>query len=70
MATKLEFLVAKKQMLVALSGLEIKEKIQSQFFDKIRKFSRNFAKFGRKIVALHCVVSGVAKQNMSPQYLC
>ena len=33
--------------------------IQSQFCDKIRK-----------IVALHCVVSGVAKQNMSPQYLC
>ena len=43
------------------SGLEINEKIQSQFCDKIRKLKRNFAKFRRKIVALHCVVSGVAK---------
>ena len=50
------------------SGLEINEKIQSQFCDKIRKFSRNFANFSRKI-AMHCVVSGLAK-NMSPQYLC
>ena len=43
------------------AGLEINEKIQSQFCDKIRKLKRNFAKFRRKIVALHCVVSGVAK---------
>ena len=40
-----------------------------------KKYSRNFAtryfaKFSCEIVALHCVVSGVAEQNMSPQYLC
>ena len=51
------------------SGLKINKKSQSQFCDKIRKFSRNFANFSRKIPALHCVVSGLAK-NMSPQYLC
>ena len=34
------------------------------------KIRPDFAKFSRKIVALHCVVSGLAKQNMSPQYLC
>ena len=51
------------------SGLKINKKSQSQFCDEIRKFSRNFANFSRKIPALHYVVSGLAK-NMSPQYLC
>ena len=32
------------------------------FCDKIQKFSRNFANFSRKIAALHCVVSGLAKK--------
>ena len=32
-----------------------------------RKLSSNF---NRKIVTLQCVVSGVAKQKMSPKYLC
>ena len=32
------------------------------------KFSPNFTNFSSKIVMLHCVVSGLAKQNMSPQY--
>ena len=36
----------------------------------MKKSSRNFANFSRKIAALHCVVSGLAKKNMSPQYLC
>ena len=48
-------------LIIQNAGLEINEKIQSQFCDKIRKLKRNFAKFRRKIVALHCVVSGVAK---------
>ena len=45
------------------------KKIQSQF-DRIPKFSRNLATFSRRIFALHFHVSGVAKLNMSPQYLC
>ena len=51
-------------------ALKISEKIQSQFCEKIRKFSRNFAHFSGKVLALHFVVSGLAKQNMNPQYLC
>ena len=46
-----------------------------------RKPCRNFATvfknlvsisqiLATKIVALHCVVSGLVKQNMKPQYLC
>ena len=62
--------VPQKASYTLLAGLEINEKIQSQFCDKIRKFSRNFANFSRKIATLHCVVSGLAKKNMSPQYLC
>ena len=50
-------------------GLDINEKIQSQFCDKIRKLSRNYANFSHKIAALNCVVSGLAK-NMTLQYLC
>ena len=46
------------------TGLEINKKIQSQFATRY-----NFANFSRKIAALHCVVSGLAK-NMGPQYLC
>ena len=38
------------------TGLEI-----NPVAHKVRKLKRNFAKFRRKIVALHCVVSGVAK---------
>ena len=56
-------------LLTEAAGLEISENIQLQFCDKIRKCSCNLAKFSRKIVALHCVDSGVAKQNTSPQYL-
>ena len=37
--------------------------IAGRFCDKIQKFSR-------KVVALHCVVSGLTKQDMSLQYLC
>ena len=44
------------------TGLEINEKVQSQFCDKIQKFSRSFANFSRKIATLHCVVSGLAKK--------
>ena len=51
-----------------LPGLEINEKIQLQFCDQVQKFSQNLANFSRKIVELHYVVSGLAKQNMSPQY--
>ena len=40
-----------------------KTKIQSQFCDKIRKFSR-------KIAALHCVVSGLAKRYEPPILVC
>ena len=39
----------------------------SQFCDRIRKFSSNFS---HKIVAEYRVVSGLTKQNMSPQYFC
>ena len=56
--------------LAALSGFEINEKIQSQFRDRIPKFSRNLATLSRRIFALHFLVSGLAKQNMSLKYLC
>ena len=47
--------------------LEINKNIQLQFCDKIRTFSRhNFTNFNCKIIVLHCVVSGLAKQNVSP----
>ena len=52
------------------TGLEINEKIQLQLCVKVRKFSRNFANSSRKTATVHCVVSGLAKQNMSPQHLC
>ena len=52
----------------ALTGLEINEKIQSQFCDRIPKFSRNLATFSRRIFALHFHVSSLAKLHMSPQY--
>ena len=56
------------------AGLEINEKFQSQFCDRMPKFSRNLATFSRRIFArlfaLHFPVSGLAKQNMSPQFLC
>jgi len=51
-------------------GLKINETIQLQFCDKIPKFSRNLATFSRRIFDLHFLVSSLAKQNMSPQYLC
>lgn len=51
-------------------GSKLTKKSSLNFCDRIRKFSRNFAKFIGKIVALCCVVSGLAKQNVSPQYLC
>ena len=47
--------------IIITTGLEINEKIQSQFCDKRQKFSHNFTKFSCKIVTLNCVVSGVAK---------
>ena len=52
------------------TGLKINEKIQSQFCDKIPKFSRNLATFSCRIFTLHFHVSGLAKLNMSLQYLC
>ena len=48
----------KMELLFHVTGLEIKEKNPVAICDKIRKFSRNFANFSRKIAALHCVVSG------------
>lgn len=54
----------------AYSGLEMNEKIQLQSCYRIWKFSHNFANFSCKIVMLHCVISDLAKQNMSPQYFC
>ena len=53
-----------------MAGLEINEKFRSQFCDRIPKFSRNLATFSRRIFALHFPVSSLAKQNMSPQFLC
>ena len=41
-------------------GLKLTKKIQLQFCDKIR------TNFSCKIIVLHCVVSGLAKQNVSP----
>ena len=46
----------------SVPGLEINEKIQSQFCDKIQKFSHNLGNFSRKIAALRCVVSDLAKK--------
>ena len=63
MAAFLQSYVCKK---IRQQGLKLTKK----FCGKIRKFSRNFAKFSRKIVPQPCVVSVVAKQIMSPQYLC
>ena len=51
------------------TGLEINENIQSQFCNRISKFSRHLATFSRKIFALHFIVSGLAKQNMSTPIL-
>jgi len=51
------------------TGLEINEKIQVQFCERIPKFSCNLATCSRRIFTLHFLVSGLAKQNMSPQYL-
>ena len=53
-----------------VTGLKINKKIQSQFCNKIPKFSRNLATFSCRILGLHFLVSGLAKQNMSRQYLC
>ena len=53
-----------------VSGIEINQKLQSQFCDRIPKFSCNLATFSHRIFALHFHVSGLAKLNMSPQYLC
>ena len=55
--------------LKARTGLETNEKIQSQFCDRIPKFSRNLATSSRRIFGLRFHVSGLAKLNMSPQYL-
>ena len=52
---------------VPTTGLEINEKNPVAFCDKIRKFSRNFS---RKIAALHCVVSGLAKKYEPAILLC
>ena len=57
-------------LIKAYSGLKINKKFQSQFCDRIQKFSRNLANFSRRIFALHFPVSGLAKQNMSPHFLC
>jgi len=37
---------------------------------RIPKFSHNLATFARRIFALHFPISGLARQNMSPQFLC
>ena len=61
-------------MYMYMSGLEIDEKLDLQSCDKIHvrkfNFSFNFTNFRYKVVMLQCVVSGLAKQNMSPQHLC
>ena len=62
--------VQKDKKISLLTGLEINEKIQSQFHDRIPKFSCNLATLSRRFFLLHFLVSGLAKQNMSPQYLC
>ena len=51
------------------AGLKINEKIQLQFCDRIPTFSSNLATLSRRIFAVHFHVSGLAKLNMSPQYL-
>ena len=64
---------------MSITWLEINRKFQSQFCDRIPKFSRNLATFSLRVssrriftrlFALHFPVSGLAKQNMSPQFLC
>ena len=56
--------------LLKVTGLEINKKIQSQFCNRIPKFSHNLATFSRRIFGLHFLVSRLAKQNTSLQYLC
>ena len=51
------------------SGLKINEKLQSQFCDRIPKLSCNLSTFSRRIFVLNFHVSGLAKLNVSPQYL-
>ena len=53
-----------------LTGLEINEKIQSQFHDRIPNFSGNLATLSRRFFSLHFLVGSLAKQNISPQHLC
>ena len=47
---------------LTVTGLEINEKNPVAICDKIQKFSCDFANFRHKIVALHCVVSGLGKK--------
>ena len=58
------------QTLVLKQGLKLTKKSSHNFATRYETLVAIFAKFSRKIVALYCVVSGVAKQNKSPQYLC
>jgi len=39
-------------------------------YQNIKLFSRNLATFSRRIFVLHFPVRSLAKQNMSPQFLC
>ena len=54
----------------ATQGSKLSKKIQLQFCDHIPKFSCHLGAFSCRIFALHFLVSCLAKQNMSPQYLC
>ena len=47
-----------------------KSKLTKKSSRNFAKFSRNLATLSRRIFPLNFLVSGLAKQNMSPQYLC
>ena len=51
------------QSITNITELEINEKMQSQFRDRIPKFSCNLATLSRRVFALHFLISGLAKQN-------
>jgi len=70
------FVVVVAVFCFTLHVILIKSNASSQGSKLTRKSGHNFvtgyenlaAIFWRKIVAQYCVVSGVTKQNMSPQY--
>ena len=57
-------------IIIIIQGLKLRKKSGRNFATRYQSLVKISQSFSRKIVVLHCVVSGVARQNMSSQYLC